>query len=197
MIREAAAEVFSRKGYHNATVDEIARAAGYSAAAIYKYFRNKDEVFIEVMEALAERSLGLFAEPVPRSLGFRERMRWFLVRSFGNTEETREIFFTFVTQRTCFEWDTSSEIGERAHAFYMRYLDHMSELMAEGIEDGTLRAGDPDEYAQAFVGICNAFVFSWLMARQPAPLDRSIDTILSIFFEGVATTTTSSNEDTP
>ena len=53
-IAEAAVSVFAKKGYHGATIEEIAREASYSPAAVYKYFRNKDDVFHEVIRVIAD-----------------------------------------------------------------------------------------------------------------------------------------------
>src|SRR5689334_10687675 len=44
----AAEEVFAKRGYTGATMAEIARAAGVSAANVYLYFENKDALFYAV-----------------------------------------------------------------------------------------------------------------------------------------------------
>jgi AcrR family transcriptional regulator len=49
----AAARVFGRHGYHAATVDDIAREAGFTKGAFYSNFESKEEVFVEL---LADRS---------------------------------------------------------------------------------------------------------------------------------------------
>jgi AcrR family transcriptional regulator len=49
----AAAKVFARRGFHGASVEEIARAAGYSTGAIYWHFSGKDDLFLAVYEAFA------------------------------------------------------------------------------------------------------------------------------------------------
>ena len=48
-IVDAAAEVIERLGLARATTREIARAAGYSEATIYKHFRDKGELVLEVV----------------------------------------------------------------------------------------------------------------------------------------------------
>jgi AcrR family transcriptional regulator len=48
-IVDAAAEVIQRLGLAKATTREIARAAGYSEATIYKHFRDKGELVLEVV----------------------------------------------------------------------------------------------------------------------------------------------------
>jgi len=52
---DAAAEVMRARGLAHATTKEIARAAGFSEAALYKHFRDKTELFLAV---LAERTPG-------------------------------------------------------------------------------------------------------------------------------------------
>jgi AcrR family transcriptional regulator len=49
----AAAKVFARRGYHRATVEEIASEAGYTIGAIYSNFAGKEELFL----ALADRQV--------------------------------------------------------------------------------------------------------------------------------------------
>ncbi len=47
---DAGAEVFSRRGYRGAVLDEIAEQAGYTIGAIYSNFRTKHELFLAVLE---------------------------------------------------------------------------------------------------------------------------------------------------
>jgi AcrR family transcriptional regulator len=49
----SAAKVFARRGYHRATMDEIASEAGYTIGAIYSNFAGKEELFL----ALADRQV--------------------------------------------------------------------------------------------------------------------------------------------
>lgn len=49
-LLEAAAQVFARKGFGGASVEEIAEAAGYSTGALYSNFSSKDQLFIELLD---------------------------------------------------------------------------------------------------------------------------------------------------
>ncbi|NOK61742.1 MAG: TetR/AcrR family transcriptional regulator [Chloroflexi bacterium AL-W] len=46
----AAAECFARKGFHQTTMDDIAREAGISAGLIYRHFAGKEELIIELVK---------------------------------------------------------------------------------------------------------------------------------------------------
>ena len=52
-LLEAAAAVFARRGYAAASVEEIAREAGYSTGAIYWHFEGKDELFLAMATEFA------------------------------------------------------------------------------------------------------------------------------------------------
>lgn len=65
-ILMGAAQVFSKKGYHQATTKEIAVAADVSEGTIYNYFDNKRELLTAMMELLARWSLaGIVQENPP------------------------------------------------------------------------------------------------------------------------------------
>ncbi len=48
-ILDAAARVFAEKGYHRASTPDICARAGISNGALYKYFRNKEAIFVSVL----------------------------------------------------------------------------------------------------------------------------------------------------
>src|SRR5438477_7439015 len=47
---DAARAVFLRRGFHDASLDEIAEEAGYTKGAVYSNFDGKDELFLAVLE---------------------------------------------------------------------------------------------------------------------------------------------------
>jgi AcrR family transcriptional regulator len=61
-LLDAAAEVFAKRGFNGASLDEIAETAGYTRGAIYKHFEGKDDLFYAVMNRVNERSLAMFGE---------------------------------------------------------------------------------------------------------------------------------------
>lgn len=49
-LLDAAGQVFARRGFHAATVDEVADAAGYTKGAVYANFANKDALFLALLD---------------------------------------------------------------------------------------------------------------------------------------------------
>lgn len=49
-LLDAAADVFARLGFHAATVDDIANAAGYTKGAVYANFASKEDLFLVLLD---------------------------------------------------------------------------------------------------------------------------------------------------
>jgi AcrR family transcriptional regulator len=79
-ILGAAARVFAQGGFHAATMQAIARAAGFTAASLYTYFESKDAIYDELCAEVLEAMLATFDAPVPAGLSFTQRLELLLQR---------------------------------------------------------------------------------------------------------------------
>jgi len=67
---DAGVVVFGQRGYHGASLDEVAATAGFTKGAVYSNFKNKDDLFVAVLEdrihgQIAEIEALLVDHPVP------------------------------------------------------------------------------------------------------------------------------------
>jgi AcrR family transcriptional regulator len=56
-LLQAAAEVFAARGFHGASLDEVAAKAGFTKGAVYSNFKNKEELFLALLEAIQQREM--------------------------------------------------------------------------------------------------------------------------------------------
>ncbi|MGC7096969.1 TetR/AcrR family transcriptional regulator [Amycolatopsis lurida] len=68
-ILDAAAQVMRTHGLAKATTKEIAKAAGFSEAALYKHFRDKTDLFLAVLEERMPTGLGILIGGLPQRVG--------------------------------------------------------------------------------------------------------------------------------
>lgn len=71
LIVEAAGRVFSKRGYHAASMEEIAADVGISAAALYRHFPNKYALFAECAHVIADQ-LAAAVDELPPTAGLTE-----------------------------------------------------------------------------------------------------------------------------
>jgi AcrR family transcriptional regulator len=63
-ILDSALTVFSRRGYHASSIDDIAREAGVSKALIYEHFVSKQDLYAELLEQHAGDLFSALAEAI-------------------------------------------------------------------------------------------------------------------------------------
>src|SRR3954447_26217112 len=65
----AGTKLFGRRGYHQTTIDEVARRAGFSRGAFYANFHDKADLFLTILEEQRERDFGHLAETLDDAPG--------------------------------------------------------------------------------------------------------------------------------
>jgi AcrR family transcriptional regulator len=93
-ILVAGRAVFGRDGYARSRMSDIAHEAGLSQGAIYRYFRNKDEVFSVVLGTLVDQSLFDSAR-VGDHQNLQQAIRQANLGYLGQYWEIRDIFRPF------------------------------------------------------------------------------------------------------
>src|SRR5215471_11182526 len=76
-LLRAAIDVFAERGYFNAQVADVARAAGVAAGTVYLYFRSKDDLLISIFERGMKIALDEGRALAARFDDPRERLRQF------------------------------------------------------------------------------------------------------------------------
>src|SRR6266404_5309935 len=74
-ILRAAIDVFAERGYFNAQVADVARAAGVAAGTVYLYFKSKDDLLVSIFERSMRESLTAGREAVADLHDPPERLR--------------------------------------------------------------------------------------------------------------------------
>jgi AcrR family transcriptional regulator len=73
-IVRAATRVFSERGFHRATMQDIVRASGLSVGAIYTYFKSKDELILAGCDLITDQEMGELTRRLAPIEDFRERI---------------------------------------------------------------------------------------------------------------------------
>src|SRR3989304_5344340 len=128
-ILRAAVKIFSRNGFFNSKVSEIARASGVADGTIYLYFKNKDDLLISLFEEKMGEVVSDVRERVAMGTGPLHRLRIFienhmdlLVREAGLIE----VIQVELRQSNKF-------MKEYVPVRFLEYLDVLGGILEEGI----------------------------------------------------------------
>jgi AcrR family transcriptional regulator len=94
-LLEAAAEVFIRRGFQRASVEEIAAEAGYTRGAFYSNFESKEQLFVELLNDRVYREFEELLRRVPLELSPVERLKFAadeLVEGYRRAEAGGEVW---------------------------------------------------------------------------------------------------------
>jgi len=180
----AAEKLFAAKGFFPTTMSEIAQEAQFGTGTLYKYFKSKEDLYFTLIdEKTAEINDPVKAE-LSKKMSETERIGKILRIQFEFIQRNRDFFRIYVSERSRFEWTVKDDLGKKLHEKMVAYIHLLTQVMKQGIKDGTFKPKDPMDLAHALVGIVNSFVFEWLIAPRPYPLLSKVDTVLDIFLKG-------------
>lgn len=141
-ITEVTLEVIARQGIQGTTTARVAEAAGVSAASIYKYFENRDELLLAALDLLYDQ-IEEFLFESSAELPMPERLRTVSTLHSGLVSSGRGSFvyplFEFLA--------APPEIGlrEAQGIRQLRVIEKLARMIEEAKAQGTVRAGVDSE----------------------------------------------------
>jgi len=187
-ILEAAFRVFGARGLHQATLDDVARAAGITKGTIYLYFPDKAALFSAMLKARVNDLL----PPMESSGGGRvSSARRRLLTLAGRLYRFFQSPAYLAMYRTMV--GEASQFPEAAALLYREGIlpanRRLAEVIQQGIAAGEFRKEDPLIASRAFVGMLQIFAVSQgLLGGQrifPIPDRRIIQTVTEIYLRGL------------
>lgn len=159
-IVRATVECITKYGYHNFSMQDVARTAGVSKGIIHYYFLNKDELMISVLEKVSgdiERVLEADMESISDP---EEKLRSFVGIGFDvihNTKEYYQVSMDFWTQI-----NQKQEVRSIISNHYKKFRDTGTAVIKEGIKKDLFKKVDPVEYVSYIIAIIDGISLQWL-----------------------------------
>jgi AcrR family transcriptional regulator len=182
-ILDAAAKVFAEKGFHRATIKDIARTAGIADGTIYTYFANKTAVLVGLLNRLNETE--------QRAMHFEQ----------GALQDTRSFMVAYLRQRLNFIFDNAEMmravlpemlVNAELREIYLQQIIEPTMALGERyyqsmIERGQIRNIDPPLTVRAIAGIVlGLLIFSLLGDTQISERKDELPEVLTaLIFDGI------------
>lgn len=156
---DIAAQVFGRRGFHAAAMDEIARACGVTKPMLYAYFQSKEGLYLATVDrmghALVSAVQALLQEPDPRK----------------RLQQGVDVILRFI-EKDSHAWSVlyAEGLGEGPVARHVAgYRERIVELAARTLAEAspgfaTARSAEP--YAVGLLGAGEALARWWLAHRK-------------------------------
>lgn len=186
-ILNAAYEVFSSKGYHRATVDEIIALADTGKGTVYNYFVNKEQLFFTLIKersAVFEASLARIAEGPEEPRDKVETMiRIFLDFYLINADLWRVMMHEVRGLGSEGYSNFSPEQREKYREWFCDTIGMLEKVLREGIAKKVFRFCDTKKTAHALFSVIAMMVFQKFVEND---VKDTAHAIADMFLYGIA-----------
>ena len=181
----AARRVFLRRGFHAATLDEIAEEAGYTKGAVYSNFSGKDDLFLAL---LAEHYVGraaMYAALVPSSGDEAEETFRRIARVMLDAYEDEPAWWPLVSSFSTHA-ARNPELNEQLRGTREGYLDAMATTVeALCSHHGIVLSLPAREAARGTGALMRGMAVEWAIDAGPAD-HAAFEEMLAAFLRGLA-----------
>ncbi|WNM41772.1 TetR/AcrR family transcriptional regulator [Micromonospora halotolerans] len=177
---DAAVKVFSRRGFHAASMDEIADDAGISKPMVYAYLGTKEELFVACLHREGTRMMEAIAGAAAPDLPADERL-WRGLRAFFGFVGAHRDGWAVLYRQARGEQPFAAELATmrgRLVEVVAGMLDHA--LRAKGREVG---ATDLEVVAYALVGATESLA-DWLADHPEADPEKTATRMMNVAWLG-------------
>ncbi len=180
-ILDAAFQVFSRKGYRDASVDDIAGVSGTSKGGVYFHFPSKEAIFLALLNRTTSRllekiesALADHQDPVARA----DAALLTVIRTFGKHRALARLFMVEALGAGREFHRRMAEIRAEFAAVIQRHLD-------EAARAGAIQAIDTEVAARAWFGALNEVITAWALAGRPERLEDAYEALRPLLMRSV------------
>lgn len=179
-ILEAAAQVFRQKGFHGASMQDIAKAVSLQKASLYHHVSSKQEILLALLdralELLLERISAISIQEIPADKKLREMIRAYLQILTENTDLSAVLLFEH------------RSLERKQHARHVPNRDKFEALWRSVLEEGVaarlFKCEDPALSTRAILGIMN-WTLTWYRPNGSLGIDEIADHYSNLLLHGL------------
>ena len=165
-VLAAARELFETKGYHGATIREIANRAGVSVGSVFTTFSSKGDILSQVMEG---RLTGLYGELETMMGRLRgstaDRLRSVFAIYFAFEMKHQRLFMTHIA--AAYDWTlppNARPFGRNQHL-----LDQLNQCLLDGIRRGDVDPACDTRIVVDLLIAAYGWTYRWALSENATP----------------------------
>lgn len=188
-IIASAARVFARKGYHGASLDEVAADAGLTKGAVYWHFQSKADLFLALLDARFQRDTAEIAgsfdqthnpEQAYEPFASMQQVLMQLVERIESDRDWPRLFMEFIGHAR------DEAVHQRIGAVYRQSYAFSQSLLDQLKQRGHSNCNADSFVAAVFWGaLIDGLVLAWLANPELIDLKQLMPKIAELVWQGV------------
>ena len=177
-IVEAASALFSERAYAAVQMDDVARAAGMSKATVYRYFRSKETLYLEIFDHALVALIASVEQLRHRRLPPRETMAAIIAAIVG----TFAVHIGTLRSLMADEADLADGIRRVFRGRRREINALLVQTIADGAASGAFRDLDVEAVPGVLVGMC----WGGIMGAPGTKPESLAEIISAVFLDGAS-----------
>jgi AcrR family transcriptional regulator len=183
-IAQAAKEVFAERGYQRATLEEIAQRAGMSKATIYLYYKNKDDLFLQVVEERVKATAAATAQAATTPKAPIEKLYDMVRDKMAFYEQERDFFRIYLNEKHGLEIAPKDPHKRALRDMYLQEVQVLDKVLQEGMEAGMLRRMNSRRLAFFLREMISTVLVQRIQGKAKTSVDDDVEQLLDLFLHG-------------
>ncbi|HSO27643.1 MAG TPA: TetR/AcrR family transcriptional regulator [Anaerolineales bacterium] len=181
-ILDAAAQIFREKGFHAASMQDIAQAVNLQKASLYHHVNSKQEILVSILDRaldlLIERMQADLIQPMPPDKALRQAMRTYLQAMLDH----RDLAAVLLLEHRSLNAEYKARHMPRRDRFERMWRD----LIQSGLDAGVFCCTDPAIAARALLGVMN-WTITWYRPDGSLSSGEIAEQFSGLFLHGLLT----------
>ncbi len=179
-ILDAAAQVFRRKGFHGASMSNIAEAVNLQKASLYHHVSSKQEILLALLERalgmLTEQIAGIANQDIPADQKLRQMIRAYLQALADNSDLSSVLLFEH------------RSLDKKFHTRHVPQRDKFEglwrDVLNEGMRTKVFDCKDTGMAVRALMGVMN-WTLTWYRPDGDMSIEKIADGYADLLFHGL------------
>lgn len=181
-ILSSATQLFIEQGYYGLSMRQIAETVGVTKAALYYHFKDKETLFLAILETYLEKIENLIAEIEAEDISSRARIHLLVTRVLNQPVDQRAVIRLASQEMANLSVESRRSFGE---IYHQRFIDRIQAMLEAGIEKGELRFVDSQVATWSLLGMMYPYFYPVHSADVSLSPDK-IEQLVTLYLDGVA-----------
>jgi AcrR family transcriptional regulator len=178
-VTEAAAKLFSTRGFLETSMDDIARAAHLSKGGMYHYFKSKTEILFAIVSEFMDNVLAGIEGQLTSIQSAEGKLSFLVLRHVEIYVRHHHAARVLLKEAYSLPSQDLKKINEKERRYYSVVTEIVKELLGQGAGKDVLTA-----VTFSLLGMLN-WIYSWYDPKGPIDPEGLSEIIMAIFTEGV------------
>ena len=179
-IIEAAARIFSEKGFHATSMQDIADAVNLQKASIYHHFSSKQEILVDILDHALDLINNRLELVLSQPLSPDKKLRQAMVSYFQTIAENQNLAAVLLLELRSLDPELKTRQASRRDKFEWLWRD----LILEGKQQGIFNDVDPSLTGRAILGVMN-WTITWYRSDGPRSAREIADIFADLLLNGL------------